>query len=67
MNYPHSQSWPLFPQMIEHIYIGGHIRFMPTCPAVPRERVKRNASVPYSLIVSKGSMTFPKVLDILRP
>lgn len=34
---------------------------------MPKESVNRNASVPYSLIVSMGSTTFPNVLDIFRP
>jgi hypothetical protein len=38
-----------------------------TCPAVPKESVNLNASVPYSFMVSRGSMTFPNVLDIFLP
>lgn len=43
------------------------VRTKQTWPAVPRAIVNLKASVPYSLIVSKGSMTFPNVLDIFRP
>jgi hypothetical protein len=38
-----------------------------TWPAVPMQSVNLNASVPYSFMVSRGSMTFPSDFDILRP